>query len=245
MLVRQSNWEQQSRMDDSLYEQLSPSIQCCVNLAKEFGSSSWLTILPIQEHGFHLHKGDFRDALSLWYGLLPLNTTKTCHCGTSFSVDHAMVCPFGSFPTIHHNEVCDLTATLLTEVCHNVVTEPALQPITTETFPYSTVNTSDDAHFNVMARGFWCRGQDAFLMSGYSIQMLPVIVLLVLPLHITAIRMQRSGNMATVPEKLNMAFSLLWCLPPLVMWVGRPLFSIKDLLATHWGQHYSPTIHWL
>jgi len=63
-----------------------------------------------------------------------INTTKTCHCGTSFSVDHAMVCLFGGYPTICHNEVHDLTATLLTEVCHNVVTESALQPIIAETF---------------------------------------------------------------------------------------------------------------
>jgi len=37
--------------------------------------------------------------------------------------------PFGDFLTIRHNEFRDLTATLLTEVCHNVLTEPALQPI--------------------------------------------------------------------------------------------------------------------
>jgi len=109
-------------------------------------------------------KATFCDALSLWYGLLPLNTTKTCHCGTSFAVDHAMVCSFRGYPTMHHNKVHDLTTTLLTEVCHNITTEPALQPITAETFPYSTVNVSDDACLDVKARGFWCRGQDAFLM---------------------------------------------------------------------------------
>ena len=72
---------------------------------------------------------DFQDALSQFYGLMPLNTASTCHCGISFSVDHAMVCSYGGFPIIHHNEVCDLTATLLTEVCHNVATKPSLQPI--------------------------------------------------------------------------------------------------------------------
>jgi len=75
-----------------------------------------------------------------------------------------MVCPFGGFPTIRLNEVRDFTATLLTEVCHNVATEPALQPISAETFPYSTANTLDDASLDVEARGFCCRDQDAFLM---------------------------------------------------------------------------------
>ena len=32
------------------------------------------------------------------------------------------------------NEVQDLTASLLTEVSHNVATEPSLQPLTSETF---------------------------------------------------------------------------------------------------------------
>ena len=103
----------------------------------------------MQEHAFHLHKGDFPDAFSLHYGLLPPNTAKACDCGTSFSVDHAIVCPFGGFPTFHHNEARDLTAILLTEVCHNVATEPPLQPITAETFPYATVNIADDACLDV------------------------------------------------------------------------------------------------
>ena len=56
-----------------------------------------------------------------------------------------MICPYGGFPIIRHNEVRDLTATLLTEVCHNVATEPALQPISAETFCNATANTVDDA----------------------------------------------------------------------------------------------------
>ena len=62
------------------------------------------------------------------YAMVPLNTTKACHCGIFFSVDRAMVCPYKSFPIIRQNEVHDLTATLLTEVCHNFATEPSLQP---------------------------------------------------------------------------------------------------------------------
>ena len=117
-----------------------------------------MTVLqPIEEYGFHLHKGDFQDALSLLYGLVPLNTTKACHCDTSFLVDHAI---FWGFPIIRHNEVRDLTTTLLTEVCHNVATEPPLQPISAET--NATANNSDDAHLDVKARGFWCRGKGAY-----------------------------------------------------------------------------------
>ena len=78
---------------------------------------------------------------------MPLNTANTCHCGGSFSVDHAMICPFGGFPIMCHKEVRVLTATLLTEVCRNVATdhEPVLQPISAETFRNVTANTADDA----------------------------------------------------------------------------------------------------
>ena len=65
-----------------------------------------------------------------------------------------MVCPFGGFPTTRHNTVRDLTASLLTEVCHNVATEPSLQHIISETFSLASANTSNDAHLDVKARGF-------------------------------------------------------------------------------------------
>lgn len=32
-------------------------------------------------------------------------------------------------PTIRHNKILDITATLLTEICHNVTTEPHLHPL--------------------------------------------------------------------------------------------------------------------
>ena len=72
-----------------------------------------------------------------------------------------MVCPFGGFPTIRHNEVRDLTASLLTKVSHNVAIEPSLQPVTTETFSLASANTTNDARLDITTRGFWSRGQDA------------------------------------------------------------------------------------
>ena len=51
----------------------------------------------------------------------------TCACGTKFSIEHALSCPKGGFPSIQHNEIRDLTADLLTEVCSHVCIEPDLQ----------------------------------------------------------------------------------------------------------------------
>ena len=43
-------------------------------------------------------------------------------------------CPRGGFHSIRHNEIRNLTTTLLTEVCSSVTIEPDLQVLTTEEF---------------------------------------------------------------------------------------------------------------
>ena len=56
---------------------------------------------------------------------------------------------------IRHNEVRNITATLLSEVCHNVSIEPHLQPLTGEILSHYTANTEDNARLDVTACGFW------------------------------------------------------------------------------------------
>ena len=109
-----------------------------------------------------LHKGEFRNALCLRYGWNLRSTPTLCNCGTSFSVDHAMTCHMGGIPTIRHNEIRDITATLLTEICHNVAIESLLQPLTNESFAHRSSNTEPNARLDIRARGFWNTGQDAF-----------------------------------------------------------------------------------
>ena len=75
----------------------------------------------------------------------------------SFTVEHALSCLYGGFPTIHHIEVRDITAHLMSDVCHNVGHEPTLQPIsiTEERLYHSTANTDDGARVDIRAQGFW------------------------------------------------------------------------------------------
>ena len=56
---------------------------------------------------------------------------------------------------LRHNEIRDLTAHLLMEVCHCVSTEPTLQPITGEVFNHATAITEDSARLDIAANGFW------------------------------------------------------------------------------------------
>ena len=79
---------------------LPDSLQRAMQLSQEKRASSWLTTLPIEEYGFSLHKGAFRDALALRYGWSPPHIPSNCVCGSSFSVEHAVSCPTGGLPTI-------------------------------------------------------------------------------------------------------------------------------------------------
>ena len=70
-------------------------------------------------------------------------------------MEHALSCPKGGFPSIRHNEIRDLTANLLTEVCSDVCIEPDLQPITGEVLIGATSNAQDGARLDITANGFW------------------------------------------------------------------------------------------
>ena len=125
--IHQFNRTQQTLAAKFLHSNFSPILLHCVEIAVEKGSSSWLSAIPVDSHGFYLNKGEFRDALCLRYGWALPSIPGKCHCGKPFSVDHFVVCSTGGFPTIRHNEVHDLTAQLLTEVCPSVSVEPPLQ----------------------------------------------------------------------------------------------------------------------
>lgn len=153
----------QAEQADKVYNQLSPQQKCLVQLARERGSSSWFTLLPLKESGLHLHKGEFRDAICLRYGWILGNTPQTCSCRASFSVDHAVISHTGGFKTPRHNEVCDIRASLLTEVCHIVTTKPPVQSLCGEPLTLQSANTDNGAQLDIRARGFWNIAQDAFV----------------------------------------------------------------------------------
>ena len=57
-----------------------------------------------------------------------------------------------------------MTASLLTEVCHGVSTEPHLQPLSGEAMVHGTANVEDGARLDVAVHGFWGgRFEKAFL----------------------------------------------------------------------------------
>ena len=153
--ARQENHTRASTVADEIHELLPDPLRRAVDLAKEKGSSTWLTALPLIEHGFTLHKGGFHDALALRYGWTPSEMPPKCACGSKFSVKHALSCAKGRFPSIRHNEIRNLTVTLLTEVCHDVCIEPGLQPIPSDILTGAMANHQDGARLAIAANGFW------------------------------------------------------------------------------------------
>ncbi len=93
--VRKANRSRNEEKADTIYNELPPQLKRQIDLAKERESSSWLSVLPPSEQGFHLHKGKFRDAVCLRYGWVLPNTPRLCNCGKAFQIDHAMTCHMG------------------------------------------------------------------------------------------------------------------------------------------------------
>ena len=98
------------------------------------------------------------------------NVPHQCKCGKAFLTDHAMTCQDGGLPIIAmHNEIRDITAQWLVEVCTDVEIELQLQSLSGKIILPRMANKQGDARLDVRAKGFWRRQQDAFFdIWGFS-----------------------------------------------------------------------------
>ena len=67
---------------------------------------------------------------------------------------HSGACfrPTSGIPTLRHNDLRDLTADLMSEVCPNVCTEPELQPLSGEVLHGRSANCQDGARVDIRGR---------------------------------------------------------------------------------------------
>ena len=107
---------------------------------------------------FTLHKGALCDALALRYGWMPKEVPVECVCGKPFSVELALSCSRGGFPTLQHNEIRNITASPLTKVCSYVVVKPTLQELSRETLSGGSANRENSARVDIY--GFWSPGRE-------------------------------------------------------------------------------------
>ena len=85
-----------------------------------------------------------------------------CACGNKFDLSHALSCKKGGFISLRHNEVRDITSSLLKEVCRDVRVEPSLLELNGEELNRQA-NRTREARLDVSASGFWIPGQRVFL----------------------------------------------------------------------------------
>ena len=93
---------------------------------------------------------------------LTLDLPAVCSCGKANSVQHALSCTKTGFPIYRHNDIRDLTASLMEEVSTSTDIEPALQPLTGEVLHGRSANVQDDSRVGIRSKGFWYQHQDAF-----------------------------------------------------------------------------------
>ncbi len=127
--VREKRREQAKQSANKVRDSLPQPQQLAMDLGSEKGASSWLSVLPLEEHKFTLHKTAFRDAIAL--GMVgPQQTAPSKHTfplrlwTVVLHPTHALSCPRGGYPSIKHNELRDITASPLKKTCHGVATEP-------------------------------------------------------------------------------------------------------------------------
>ena len=233
----------------NLHSVLPNSLQKAVEISKESGASMWLTALPIEEHGFALHKGAFRDAICLRYGWRPPLLPSHCVCNKSLSVEHALSCPHGGFPTIRHNEIRDITAHLMSDVCHNVGVEPTLQSVTSEVMSHRTANVEEGARLDIKAQGFWgIERQCAFFDVRVFNPLAHTYRSLPLP---TCYRRNEQEKRRAYDQRVREVEH--GCFSPLVFSVSggmgptaRVVYKkLAAMIASKHSQSYSQTINWL
>ena len=135
-LVKQARSEAESKMKSKLTEKIKKieqslpvNVMRAVSHAKLKGASSWLSTMPLEEQGFTLTKGEFRDAIAMRYAKDIRGLPSKCPCGQTFDLNHALNCKRGGFVIMRHNNIRDFEANLLRKICADVETEPPLQPL--------------------------------------------------------------------------------------------------------------------
>ena len=155
-----------SQLNDEILQNLKTKMtptQVRLNeLNCEAGASIWLTSLPLKEEGYVLNKQNFWDLIRIRYGWELSRLQENCECGSKFSIEHALSCKKGGFITLRHNQIRNITANLLKEVCRDVSIEPHLQELTGESLNERSAIVAAEARSDVSARSFWITGQTAF-----------------------------------------------------------------------------------
>ena len=111
--------------------------------------SNWLKAYPIKEYGVDLKKQQFWDGISIRYGWSLSNLPMTCAYSSKYDFQHNMSSKKGRLVSIGHNDIRDLTAKILREVCNDIKVEAKLIPLTGEQVQYRLGITGDKLRLDI------------------------------------------------------------------------------------------------
>ena len=146
-----------------------------------------------------------------------------CPCGKPFDPYHAMECKKGGFIHARHDQMRNLEAALLSEVCNDVSIEPPLQPVTGE----------DESRLDVKARGFYRHGQSAFFdirvahLNAASYKLLPTHK--ILSRHENEKKREYNRRVIEIEQAV---FLHHWSLAQMVRWVKNVRDFTRFLLQS-------------
>ena len=135
------------------------------HIDSETGSPNWLRVIPMCQLNYFLNKQQFSDSIRLPYGWPTLGLPVSCSCGEGINVQYVMSCKRGGreFITLRHNEVRDITAALLSDVCKDVKLEPSFLALNgKEQTMRKIAKMNDEIRLAICARSFWESGQKTF-----------------------------------------------------------------------------------
>ena len=173
----------------------------------------------------------------------------TCVCGKGFSVEHALSCSRGGFSSVRHNEIRDITATLLTEVCNDVCVELDLQPLISDQLRGASANQQDGSRLDISANG----------VLGGRIEKNYIDVRVLSPLAPTNKNQESTGMYRTHEQEMKRVYEQRvrevehLSFTPLVLSTTGGMGNeatvfykrLASLLAGKWDFPYSKTLGWL
>ena len=82
-----------------------------------------VNVLPLAEEGYVLNKEEYRDAMVMRYKKQILGLPSKCARGSNFDTVHALDCKKGRFINSRHDQLRNLEAKMLSEVCQDIEVE--------------------------------------------------------------------------------------------------------------------------
>jgi hypothetical protein len=167
-IVREKEKQRKQLYQDFVTKEDRPEeIRIFTQHAAEPGASTWLAVLPIQEHGMDLSREQWEVAMAVRYGLsLPFLPTR-CGCGQAFTIAHALQCALGCFIHWRHDDLRDFFISFMSSLYPDTRSEPTLKHLTEEEKraleqKYKTSNLGDRPRGDCSALDFWQPGQRAY-----------------------------------------------------------------------------------